>query len=101
MDPRCRTCAEEFKKNSSNETTDLKTADYIAYITDGMTDKCTDNAKFSVMGKETCWANVWLSDSGCNRHITCIREYFATYEEFPHAKAVKMGNNSSVPVTAK
>ena len=66
-----------------------------------MTDECTDYAIFSFMGEETCQANVRLSDSGCNRHITCSREYFATYEEFPHAKAVKMGNNSSLPTYSK
>ena len=100
-DPRFRTRAEQFKKNGSNKATDLKTAGYIAYITDGMADEYTDNATMSLMGKGTCRANVWLSNSGCNRHITCTREYFATYEEFPHAKAVKGGNNSSVPAYSK
>ena len=66
-----------------------------------MTDECTDNVTFSFMGKRTCQANVWLSDSGCNRHITCAREYFTTYAKFPHAKAINIGNNSSVPASGK
>ena len=61
-DPRRKTRAEEFKKNSSNKTTDLKAAGYITYITDGMTDECNDNATFSFMGKKTFQVNIWLSE---------------------------------------
>lgn len=99
-------CTDPRKRDKSEitnrETTTKKNIDKkntVGYISRAVDNNVEISENISLFCNETDRKenDLWILDSGCNKHITRSMEYYASFEKFYTPKTVKIGNNSEVP----
>ncbi len=99
-DPRKRSKDDYVRKDS--KTSNRKAFGYIGLSAETDNQNVKQDAPALLSEKvDGEYKNVWIADSGCNKHITRSKEYYVTYNSFVVPKYVRIGNDSEVPAYGK